>query len=143
MLVETISKNNIAKRVSNGVGLCYFDPGTEEFREFDANAVINLTPFEHSVRRFYFVKSQEVIDNKIPTYTKLTVVSNHTGIDIKLNIGGERITSKYDFYDSEINNTVIAFFKGYPNGIIPIDLLIKSGLNEQVETDFQIYAVIE
>lgn len=143
MIIETIDKNNISKNMSESVGLCYFDPETEELKEFSPEETINLTPFEHSVRRFYFVKTAELINNVRPIYVKLTAISNILDIEVKLNVGNERLTSKYDFYDTEINNTVICFFQEYPSGIIPIDLYFKSNTNRELQTDFMIKISVE
>ena len=143
MIIETIDKSNISNSMSNSVGLCYFDPETEELKEFSPDETINLTPFEHSVRRFYFVKTAEIINNNRPIYVKLVALSNNLDIDIKLNIGNERLTSKYDYYDTEINNTVIAFFTEFPSGIIPIDIYFKSNTNREIQTDFSINIFIE
>ena len=76
-------------------------------------------------------------------YVKLTAISRHSDIDIKLNIGNERISSKYDYYDTEINNTVISFFKEFPSGVIPIDLYFKSNTNKEIQTDFIINIFVE
>lgn len=143
MIIETIDKSNISKNMSKSVGLCYFDPETEELKEFSPEETIHLTPFEHSVRRFYFVKTAEIINNVRPIYVQLTALSNILDIDVKLNVGSERLTSKYDFYDTEINNTVLCFFQEYPSGIIPIDLYFKSNTNQELQTDFIIKIVVE
>ena len=143
MIIETIDKSNISKNMSKSVGLCYFDPETEELKEFSPEEVINLTPYEHSVRRFYFVKTAEIINNVRPMYVKLTAISRNSDIDIKLNIGNERISSKYDYYDTEINNTVISFFIVFNSGVIPIDLYFKSNTNKEIQTDFIINIFVE
>lgn len=143
MLIETVSKSNVVSSMSNGIGLCYFDPDTETLKEFSIDETIHLNPYEHSVRRFYFVKNTDLINNVRPILANLSIVSNTSDIDVKLNIGRERITSKYDYYDTETNNTVIVLFSEFPSGMIPIDLYIKSNTNKELDTDFVFNISIE
>lgn len=143
MIQESINKSNVSKNMAGDIGLCYFDPETETLKEFSPEELIHLNPYEHSVRRFYFVKNTDLINNIRPVLAKISILSNSIDVEVKIGIGRERITSKYDFYDTEINNTSIVFFQEYPSGMIPIDLCMKSNTNKEIDTDFTISIHIE
>ena len=66
MAIKTVDKLNLSTNVINGIGLCYFDPETEQLNEFGSQEVLYITPFEESVRRYYLVKNSDFIDNKKP-----------------------------------------------------------------------------
>ena len=109
MAIKTVDKLNLSTNVINGIGLCYFDPETEQLNEFGSQEVLYITPFEESVRRYYLVKNSDFIDNKKPIYASISVVSNNNDIELKIGKGFERLTDKAEFYDTEINNNLLIF----------------------------------
>lgn len=143
MAIKTVDKLNLSTNVINGIGLCYFDPETEQLNEFGSQEVLYITPFEESVRRYYLVKNSDFIDNKKPIYASISVISNNSDIELKIGKGYERLTDKADFYDTEINNNLLIFFNEYSSGIIPLDFFFKSNSNHKVESDFSIKIKID
>lgn len=143
MAIKTVDKLNLSTNVINGIGLCYFDPETEQLNEFGSQEVLYITPFEESVRRYYLVKNSDFIDNKKPIYASISVVSNNNDIELKIGKGFERLTDKAEFYDTEINNNLLIFFNEYSSGIIPLDFFFKSSSNHKVESDFSIKIKID
>lgn len=143
MAIKTVDKLNLSTNVINGIGLCYFDPETEQLNEFGSQEVLYITPFEESVRRYYLVKNSDFIDNKKPIYASISVVSNNNDIELKIGKGYERLTDKAEFYDTEINNNLLIFFNEYSSGIIPLDFFFKSSSNHKVESDFSIKIKID
>lgn len=143
MAIKTVDKLDISTNVINGIGLCYFDPETEQLTEFGFREDLYITPFEESVKRYYLVKNSDFIDNKKPIYASISLLSNNSEIEIKLNKGYERISDFAEFYDTEINNSIVIFFNEYSSGIIPLDFYFKSNSNAKVESDFTIKIKID
>ena len=104
MTVKTVDSLSLSTNVSKGIGLCYFDPETEQLNEFGTQEYLYITPFEENVRRYYLVKNSDNIDNKRPIFASVSIISNNSDIDIKVSKGYERVTDKAEFYDVEINN---------------------------------------
>lgn len=142
MTVKTVDSLSLSTNVSKGIGLCYFDPETEQLNEFGTQEYLYITPFEENVRRYYLVKNSDNIDNKRPIFASVSIISNNSDIDIKVSKGYERVTDKAEFYDVEINNELLIFFNEYPSGIIPLDIYMKSNSNRNVDSDFNVKIVI-
>ena len=138
MITRSVDINTLKSNVSNSIGLCYFDNTTEQLREFINIENIYLTPFETSVRRYYLVKTSDLIDNLKPTFASMTVISNSTDIDIKISLGKDNLTDIYDFYDLQVNNSINIFFNNYPSGIIPVDFYFKSNTTRKIDINFDI-----
>lgn len=142
MTVKTVDSLSLSTNVSKGIGLCYFDPETEQLNEFGTQEYLYITPFEENVRRYYLVKNSDNIDNKRPIFASVSIISNNSDIDIKVSKGYERVTDKAEFYDVEINNELLIFFNEYPSGIVPLDIYMKSNSNRNVDSDFNVKIVI-
>lgn len=142
MTVKTVDSLSLSTNVSKGIGLCYFDPETEQLNEFGTQEYLYITPFEENVRRYYLVKNSDNIDNKRPIFASISIISNNSDIDIKVSKGYERVTDKAEFYDVEINNELLIFFNEYPSGIVPLDIYMKSNSNRNVDSDFNVKIVI-
>lgn len=142
MTVKTVDSLSLSTNVSKGIGLCYFDPETEQLNEFGTQEYLYITPFEENVRRYYLVKNSDNIDNKRPIFASVSIISNNSDIDIKVSKGYERVTDKAEFYDVEINNELLIFFNEYPSGIVPLDMYVKSNSNRNIDSDFNVKIVI-
>lgn len=142
MTVKTVDSLSLSTNVSKGIGLCYFDPETEQLNEFGTQEYLYITPFEENVRRYYLVKNSDNIDNKRPIFASVSIISNNSDIDIKVSKGYERVTDKAEFYDVEINNELLIFFNEYPSGIVPLDIYMKSNSNRNIDSDFNVKIVI-
>ena len=142
MTVKTVDSLSLSTNVSKGIGLCYFDPETEQLNEFGTQEYLYITPFEENVRRYYLVKNSDNIDNKRPIFASVSIISNNSDMDIKVSKGYERVTDKAEFYDVEINNELLIFFNEYPSGIVPLDIYMKSNSNRNIDSDFNVKIVI-
>lgn len=142
MTVKTVDSLSLSTNVSKGIGLCYFDPETEQLNEFGTQEYLYITPFEENVRRYYLVKNSDNIDNKRPIFASVSIISNNSDIDIKVSKGYERVTDKAEFYDVEINNELLIFFNEYPSGIVPLDIYMKSNSNRNIDSDFNVKIAI-
>ena len=142
MTVKTVDSLSLSTNVSKGIGLCYFDPETEQLNEVGTQEYLYITPFEENVRRYYLVKNSDNIDNKRPIFASVSIISNNSDIDIKVSKGYERVTDKAEFYDVEINNELLIFFNEYPSGIVPLDIYMKSNSNRNIDSDFNVKIVI-
>lgn len=142
MTVKTVDSLSLSTNVSKGIGLCYFDPETEQLNEFGTQEFLYITPFEENVRRYYLVKNSDSIDNKKPIFASIKITSDNSDIDMKVSKGYERVTDRAEFYDVEINNELLLFFNEYPSGIIPLDVYMKSNSNRNIDSDFNIKIVI-
>lgn len=139
MAIKTVEKLNLTPELSRGAGLCYFDPETEALTEFSSQELIYITPFEESVRRYYLVKSSA----EPSVFASVRIRSNSALMDLKVSVGGIRVTAKEEFIDLEVNNSLVVFFSEFPSGIIPLDVYFKSNANKKLESNFSIKINIE
>lgn len=142
MTIKTVDSLDLSTNVSRGIGLCYFDPETEQLNEFGSQEFLYITPFEENVRRYYLVKTSDSIDNKKPIYASISFTSENLDLSIKIAKGYQRVTDKAEFYDVSDNNELIVFFNEYSSGIIPLDVYIKSNSNRNIDSDFNVKIIV-
>lgn len=124
--------------ISDGIGLCYFDPKTEKLIEFHQGITLSVGPFESSVRRYYLVKPSATINGQHALYANINIQGSVKDVEIKTRLGGDRISYKEDFDSSIDGDPTRVFFNLYPSGIAPIDVLIQSNTNERTNTEISI-----
>lgn len=138
MTIKTVESLTPISNVINGIGLCYFDPESEQLIEFGHQEDLYVTPFEESVRRYYLVKNSDLVGGTRPLFASISITSNNSDLEVKLAKGPIRISDKAEYYDVEINNTLTLFFNEYPSGVTPLDLYFKSYSNTYLESDLDI-----
>ena len=142
MTIKTVDSLDLSTNVSRGIGLCYFDPETEQLNEFGSQEFLFVTPFEEIVRRYYLVKNSDIIDNKKPIFASISFSSSNSDVTVKVAKGYSRVTDRAEFYDIEANNELLIFFNEYSSGIIPLDIYTKSNSNRDIDSDFNIKIII-
>lgn len=139
--MKKLNIGTLPNSLSSIIGLCYIDPVSEKLVEFNSDEKIYLTPFENTVRRYYLVVVDTLHRGIRLQYATIKVSSEYDDIYVKI-LEGNTNNDRYNYDDVEANNSVTVFFNNYPNGIIPLDINIKSltATNVQFSIDIGITA---
>lgn len=121
-----IDGNKAPGHLTDDIGLCFYEPRTEQLREFDNTVSIVLGPFERTVRRFYVVKPSGTIQGQTLSKLKVKIEASSSSIEQKVKVGQEDLSIPSDFSEYQANNEIIILLSEYSTGIIPIDVLSHS-----------------
>lgn len=128
-----LNSDKAPSHLTDEVGMCYYDPKTEDLKEFDPSVVIHTGPFERSVRRFYLVKPSGTIRGQLYTQAKIKVESQSPHVEHKVKVGLDNISIPSDFIEYDLNNEIIVLFSHHTTGVIPIDLYTRCNIANSLE----------
>lgn len=123
--MKTLTLDALPTNLSHAIGLCYFDPVSEELVEFNNEEKIYLTPYENTVRRYYLVVSNPIYNGSRLQQATISVSSESEHVHVRV-LEGLELHDKYSFEGVDVNNSVTMFFNNHPTGIIPIDINTQS-----------------
>lgn len=138
-----IDGNKAPAQLLDDIGLCYYDPKTEQLKEFDPSVFIAVSPYEYSVRRFYIAKPSGTIQGKVYRNLTVSVASSSTLVTQKIRIGPQEISRASDFVEHEENGSISIPLDMYPTGIIPVDIFTQCNSPVALEAPMEITLEVE